>query len=1309
MIQTPASVHALIDQCMLRDQHRLRRRIRDLKRDGNVLAATDPKLDKLLTAVQASAQVREQRQQQVPKPEYPDALPVVSKRDAILDAISKHQVIIICGETGSGKTTQIPKMCLEAGLGVTGLIGHTQPRRIAARSVAARIASELNTTVGEAVGFRIRFSDQVSERTYVKLMTDGILLAEIQNDPWLNQYDTIIIDEAHERSLNIDFLLGYLKQLLPKRPTLKVIITSATIDPDRFSRHFDQAPVILAEGRGFPVEVRWRPPEEMTAEADTDSDEIDTPTAVLNAATELLTERIRDILVFLPGERDIREVADTLQKQAKFNKLFRPVEVLPLFSRLSNAEQNQIFKPGNRPRIVLATNVAETSLTVPGIRAVIDVGLARMSRYSVRSKVQRLPIEKVSQASANQRMGRCGREAPGVCIRLYSEEDFAARAEFTEPEIIRTNLAAVILQMASMRLGKVEDFPFIEPPALKLVNDGYRTLQELAALNESRKLTAIGKQIAQIPIDPRLARILLAARDEGCVSEILTIVSALSVQDPRDRPFDKRQAADELHAEFQDERSDFLAWLNLWSFIDVQRKNLSNSQFRKMCRQRFLAPMRIREWVEVRTQLQQQCRNLKLIFNDTEAPYDNIHRALLHGLLSNVAVKTDNRDFLGTRNRHLQIFPGSALFKKNPKWIVSGEISETSRLYARQVAGISVDWIERLAGHLLQYSYRDPHWSRKAGVVSAYEQSTLYGLIINPKKRVNYAPHNAAMAREIFIREGLVGGAMNSRGKFLAHNLALMDEVTGLEEKSRRRDIVVDPEELVRFYDALLPDDINTTTAFETWRRNVEADTPKILYFSRDMLIRDDAETVDTHQFPESMEFGSLTVPLTYHFAPGEDRDGVTLVVPVELVNRLERNRCEWLVPGMIEDRIAALIKSLPKAYRKHFVPAPDFARALTESMPFAEGALRQAMATQLLRMTGVDVPVAEFDVQSLPAHLNMRFEVTDADGLVLETSRDLSALQKNYVSTVESSLLQFSHNSIERDNVIDWNFGDLPESVEIQKGGISMQGHPALVAESEALDSEVSIKLFATPEKAAAAMRSGLRALYRRVLSDEVRYLKRKLPDINLLSLRFAPFGTKELLVADIINAAVDKTFIEAAPFPREREQFQQLLTQHRKELVGHASAICEDLSQVFEQHRLLSKRLDGSVSLSWVEPVKDIRDQIEGLLFPGFVSVTGADRLRRLSVYFQAINKRLDGIDKSPDKDRRRRAELLPVWERFKHLPTYREAPPNYVELHQGIRWSFEELRVSLFAEGLGTIEKVSVSRLENRIDALNALNHD
>ncbi len=1289
-------LHREVDQCMRADQHALRRQIKQLVTAADDAAdnSASESLTRWQARVNASQAKRTARRDVVPTPQWPD-LPIVEHRDAIKAAVQANPVVIVCGETGSGKTTQLPKMCLELGRGQAGYIGHTQPRRIAARSVASRLAEELNTQVGELVGFKIRFTDQVSDASLIKLMTDGILLAEIQKDPFLTQYDTLIIDEAHERSLNIDFLLGYIKQLLPRRPDLKVIITSATIDPERFAKHFNNAPIILAQGRTYPVEVRY-----VDIDEDNDSlEDTDLSLAVMEACETLLQEQQHDVLVFMTGERDIREQVDVFRRHGPSSRWLRGVDVVPLYSRLSNAEQNRVFQAHTKPRIILATNVAETSLTVPGIRSVVDTGYARVSRYSVRSKVQRLPIERISQASANQRMGRCGRLAPGICIRLYAEDDFDSRAEFTEPEILRTNLSSVILQMATLNLGDIDAFPFIEPPDGKFINDGYRNLQELGAIDAKRKLTPLGRRLARLPIDPRLARMLVAAADEGAVNEVLTIVSALSVQDPRERPFEKRAAADEQHSEFNHESSDFMAWLNLWAFVTVQKKQLSNSQFRKMCKQRFLSPMRLQEWMEVRRQLATLCKELKLPMNSTEAAYDNIHRSLLTGLLGQVAMKTDKHDYLATRNRHLKIFPGSGLFKKGPKWMMAGEIAETSQLFARQVASVDVDWIERLADHLLKRSYRDAHWQKRQGTVGAWEQSTLYGLVINPKKRVNYSPINPKESREIFIRDALVAGALQTKGDFHRHNLALLEEVSALEDKSRRRDIVVDPEELVRFYDAVIPEDITTAKSFETFREAYEAENPRGLYYTREQLLRDDDAGVSDRDYPNQLDLGGMVLPLRYHFAPGEVDDGVTLMCPVDVLNRVPPALPDWLVPGMLEEKVALLIKALPKALRRNFVPAPDFARAAVSAVTHGEGVLTQVLSQQLKRMTGVPVPATEWDKSALPDHLTMRFEVIDNQGKVVDSGRNLEALQEAWLDHVEESLLKFSDNSIEQDQVTDWNFGDLPDAVDIEKSGITMQGYPAL----QATDEGVALKLFATPGAAAQSMPQGLRALYRQTLKDDIRYLQRKLPGINVLCLRFAPFGTKKQLIDDIINAALDHVFIQDKPTPKTRDEWLASLDAGRTQVVPVATEICKVLEQVFEAHRQVAKRIEGSLSLSWIEAVKDIKEQINALLFVGFVSATGLTRLTRVPVYFDGMHRRLLAIDQAPDKDRRRRSEFLPVWTDFQTMPPERADDPEYHEIWLGLRWAFEELRISLFAQELGTKEKVSVSRLENRVAEL------
>ena len=952
-------------------------------------------------------------------------------------------------------------------------------------------------------------------------------------------------------------------------------------------------------------------------------------------------------------------------------------------------------------RIVLATNVAETSLTVPGIRYVVDSGDARISRYSVRSKVQRLPIEKVSQASANQRKGRCGREAPGICIRLYSEEDFDTRPEFTDPEIVRTNLASVILQMESMRIGHVEDFPFVEPPEARFINDGYRLLHELGAVEGKRKLTKLGRALARLPIDPRFARMLFAAKDEGAVEEVLTIVSALSVQDPRERPHEHQQAADELHAEFNDVQSDFSAILNLWQFLEVQQERLSNSQFRKMCQQRFLSWLRIREWRDVRRQLAEMLRGQKFTLGNPCSDYDRIHRALLTGLLGNIAVKNEKNEYLGTRSRKVHIFPGSGLFKSGPKWMMAAEMSETTRLYARTVAMIKPEWVESAAQHLLNYSYYGPNWHKKRGQVGAYQKSSLYGLEINPKKRVNYGPINPVESREIFLREGLVEGEVITKGGFLKHNLALVDEIRTLEEKSRRRDILVDPETLYRFYDAVVPEGIYSAPQFEAWRKEYEESYPRGLYFSREQLLqRDDADSLSKADFPDSIEFAGIVLPLSYHFDPNADDDGVTLSVPVTLINRVQKERCEWLVPGLIEEKLTALIKSLPKALRRNFVPAPDVARDCAGRMHFGEKSLLGEFAWQLRRIGGVDVPMDAWQLEALPAHLTMNYRLLDNDGRVIEQGRDLDLLQARFADRVEESLSQSSRNPFERDAITQWNFGDLPESVDIENAGVTMQGFPALQAMD---DGSISLRLFASKEAAEEAMHFGLRALLKKVLADEVKYLRRKLPGIQQLCLRFAPFGSCEELTEDIINASIDQSFINGKVLPRTHDDFASRVRDGKPALVSTANGICETLADVFERYRKVSKRMSGAVALTWIEPAQDIQEQIAALIFKGFVSETPARWLARFPAYFEAIDKRLDAIDQAPDKDRRRRAEFLPLWKKFADMPVAREHVSDYAHQLEEARWLIEELRVSLFAQSVGTPEKVSVKRLENRLDDL------
>ena len=1072
------SLQSQLSECLPVDKAQLLRRLQGVQRlpvnkQTAVLTIIGQELEK--------AKLRAQlRQQNVPKLHYPD-LPVTDKRYDIAEAIRKHQVVIVAGETGSGKTTQLPKICMEAGRGVQGMIGHTQPRRLAARTVAARIAEELQCELGSHVGYKVRFHDQVNENSYVKLMTDGILLAEIQSDRMLMQYDTLIIDEAHERSLNIDFILGYLKQLLPKRPDLKLIITSATIDPQRFSRHFGNAPVIEVSGRTYPVDVRYRPWQ--------DEEDSDPLQGLFNAVDELCTEGLGDILIFMNGEREIRDTADALRKRN-----LRDTEILPLYSRLSNTEQNRVFSQHAGRRIVLATNVAETSLTVPGIRYVIDPGTARISRYSYKTKVQRLPIEAISQASANQRKGRCGRVAAGICIRLYSEQDFLGRPEFTDPEILRTNLASVILQMLALGLGDMSRFPFVEAPDNRHIKDGLRLLEELGAINGSidgqhpLRLTPLGRQLARVPLDPRLARMVLAAPQFGCLEEILIITSALSIQDPRERPMDKQQASDEKHRRFEDKDSDFQAFLNLWNYVQEQQQTLSQNQFRKQCQKEFLSYLRLREWQDIHYQVRQATRELSLTINQDAAPDQAIHSAILTGLLSHIGMKDgDKSEYIGARNARFMIFPGSGLFKKPPKWSMVAELTETSRLYGRTAARIQPEWIEPLAGHLLKRSYSDPRWSKKAGAVLASEKVTLYGITIVADREVQYGDIDPVISRELFIRRALVEGDFETRHRFFAENRKLLAEVEALEAKSRRRDILVDDETLFLFYDAHIPADVVSARHFDSWWKTASKESPELLNFEREMLLQGDASHINEHDYPNQWVQGRLKFRLSYQFEPGEEADGVTVHIPLPLLNQVEPVGFDWLIPGMRHELLVALIKSLPKQWRKNFVPAPNYADALIASISPEQGPLLDAIERQLKRMSGLTVPRECWDWNSIADHLKMTFRVIDDKRKKVAESKDLLALKEQLRAQVQQTLSQVADDDIEQEGLTLWSFGPLPQEYSQKRGGFEVKAYPALVDQKDS----VAIQLFDSPVAQQTAMWAGQRRLVLLNVPSPIKYLQ--------------------------------------------------------------------------------------------------------------------------------------------------------------------------------------------------------------------------
>ncbi|ACX82934.1 ATP-dependent RNA helicase HrpA [Aggregatibacter actinomycetemcomitans] len=1222
---------------------------------------------------------------------FPESLPVSQRKAEIEKLLSEHQVIVVAGETGSGKTTQLPKICLELGLGNFGMIGHTQPRRIAARSVAVRIAEELQTELGDLVGYKVRFNDQISDNTQIKLMTDGILLAEIQTDRFLNQYACLIIDEAHERSLNNDFILGYLKQLLPRRPDLKLIITSATIDVERFSKHFDNAPIIEVSGRTYPVEVRYRP----IAEED-DQDQLQ---GILNAVDELQAEGRGDILIFMNGEREIRDTAEALQKQN-----LKHTEILPLFARLSAQEQNKIFHPSGLNRIVLATNVAETSLTVPGIKYVIDPGTARISRYSYRIKVQRLPIEPISQASANQRKGRCGRVSEGICIRLYSEEDFNNRPEFTDPEILRTNLASVILQMTALGLDDIEAFPFVDAPDKRHIQDGVKLLEELGAFEtvktkfgEKRQLTQIGRQLAQLPVDPRLAKMLLSAVNFGSVYEVMIIVSALSIQDPRERPTEKQQAADEKNRRFADKKSDFLAFLNLWNYLQEQQKALSKNQFRRQCQKDFLNYLRIREWQDIYQQIRLAVREMGLPINSEKAEYQQIHTALLSGLLSHIGLKeAEKQQYLGARNAHFAIFPNSVLFKKKPKWVMAAELVETSKLWGRMVAEIEPEWIEPLAEHLVKKSYSEPRWSKSRGAVIADEKVSLYGVPIVAARPVNYSAIDPVVNREIFIQSALVEGDWNTKHPFFKQNQQLIREVEELEHKSRRRDILVDERTLFEFYDQRIGTDVVSQKHFDTWWKKASKQDPELLNFERSFLINDDAEQVSKLDFPNFWHQGNLKLKLTYQFEPGTDADGVTVHIPLPLLNQVEMTGFDWQIPGLREELVIALIKSLPKSYRRNFVPAPNYAQAFLGRAVPLEKPLLDTLIYELRRMTGVTVEAEHWNWAQIPSHLKMTFRVVDEKGKKIAESMDLDALKFELKDRVQESISAVADDGIEQSGAHIWNFADLPQFYEQKKQGFSVKAFPAIVDEKDA----VGVKLFETEFEQAVAMQQGLRRLLLLNVPSPIKYLHEKLPNKSKLGLYFTPFGRVMDLIDDCIACAVDKLIADFGGFVWNEEGFEKLRDFVRENLNDVTVDIAQKVEQILTLTHQLNQRLKGKMDFTMAFALSDIKSQLSGLVYQGFVQKSGYHRLPDLLRYLQAIDKRIDKLSQDVNRDRAAMLRVEQVQQAYQQLlAKLPKSKPISDEVAE-IRYMIEELRVSLFAQQLGTKYQVSEKRVLNTI---------
>ncbi|WP_322029708.1 ATP-dependent RNA helicase HrpA [Paraburkholderia sp. J76] len=1319
-------------------------------------AARKPRGDRPPRAARANVEPNK-----IPPIAFSEALPVSGRREEIARAIARNQVVIVSGETGSGKTTQLPKIALALGRGLgaggTGLIGHTQPRRIAASATARRIADELNTPFGEVVGYKVRFTDNLSPGASVKLMTDGILLAETQTDPLLKAYDTIIIDEAHERSLNIDFLLGYLKEILPRRPDLKLIVTSATIDADRFARHFGSdekpAPVIEVSGRLYPVEVRYRPVQEDSpavrnaqgaapreskkSQRDTDRDLME---AIVDAVDELCREGSGDVLVFLPGEREIRDAAEALRKHHPPH-----TEILPLFARLSAQEQERVFKPSNARRIVLATNVAETSLTVPGIRYVVDTGLARVKRYSYRNKVEQLQIESIAQAAANQRAGRCGRVADGICIRLYEESDFIARPRFSDPEILRSSLAAVILRMKSLHLTAIETFPFIEPPPGRAIADGYQLLGELGAVDDDNALTPLGRELARLPLDPRVGRMILGARDEQALREMLIIASALSVQDPRERPIEAQEQADQAHRRFADERSEFLQWLKIWAwFEEAVAHKKSNRQLLDSCRANFLSHLRLREWRDVHSQLLTVVREHGWRINEADATYEQIHHALLTGLLGNIGLKADDEPhYLGARGIKFHLWPGSALVKKAGRWVVAAELVETSRLYARCIAKIEPEWLEKVGAHLLKKSLSEPHWEKRAAQVSAFERGVLYGLPVYQRRRVAFGRQDPARARELFIRGALVEGEFDTKLAFFAHNRKLLADIEQLEHKSRRQDVLVDDELIYGFYDQAIPEGIYSGASFERWYRDEvkksgqPEDKLRLLYLSRDDLMRHEAAGVTTDLFPKRMTMSGVAMALTYHFEPGSPRDGVTLAVPLYALNQVDARRCEWLVPGMLKEKAQLLLKSLPQKLRRHCVPLPEYAAGFAERTGgerFGAGGLLEALIADVREQKQVQLKTADFKLETLPAHLFMNFKVIDEHGRQLAMGRNLAQLRAELGAQAQQQFQKLAsatalaalethaqggdagqnaqagpgaganapqkslapHTPAAGDatpatalyeNLTTWNFGKLPELLEIRRGGQTLFGYPALVDRGTHCDVEV----FDSPEEAARIHRAGLRRLFALQLREPIRYLEKNLPGLREMAMQFMARATQEELRDQLVELALDRACLQD-PLPDDDASFHARKDEGRGRLSLLAQEIARLVGQILAEYASLAKKLVQARAFG--APAADMQAQVDALISKRFILETPYAQLVHFPRYLKGVALRIDKLRADPARDARQAAEFQPLAQQYQRALSQRGGvfDPRLSEF----RWLLEELRISLFAQELRTPMPVSVKRL-------------
>lgn len=1287
-METGAAIREATAQCdriMVADAAWCRKRLSEIRRRLKRGQAVDRLLLQVRQRIDQSRQKVGGRQAALPQPAYDDELPITAHREEILEAIGTHQVVIVAGATGSGKTTQLPKLCLEKGRGTRGLIACTQPRRIAARAMAERVSEELQSDLGGVVGYQVRFRERSSPGGYIKFMTDGILLAESMHDRYLDAYDTIIIDEAHERSLNIDFLLGYLKTLLPRRPDLRLLITSATIDTEKFSRHFDAAPVIEVSGRSYPVDLVYRPlsdDQEKTGPVDKDLYQ-----GIADAVRRLSRIDARgDILVFLSGEREIREAGDFLKRQ---NLRSGPIEteILPLYARLSSAEQRRVFHPGGMRRIILSTNVAETSLTVPGIRFVIDSGMARISRYSHRSRIQRLPIEAISQASANQRAGRCGRLGPGTCVRLYGEDDFESRPEFTEPEILRTSLASVILRMLNMGLGSVENFPFVDRPAPRMINDAYQLLFELEAIDKARSTTALGKALARWPLDVRLARMVEEGSNTGCLEDVMVLAAALSIQDPRERPLEAQAAADEAHQRFVDEKSDFTALLSLWQYLRDKRKTVSGNQFRKQCRREFLNWQRVLEWFDLYQQLRGQAREERRRLSGRHGDFEQVHKSLMSGLLSLCGRKhPQDRSYTGARSSSYHIFPGSGLFGSLPKWLMSAEIVETTRPYARINAAIKPEWIEQQASHLLKRHYSDPHWSRRRGAVMGLEQVSLYGLLLVEKRRVNYASIDPPQARRIFIREALVRGALDTRAAFKAHNEKIRAEVEMLEHKRRRRDVLSDEQTQFEFFDARIPDDVNSARSFEKWLSGLGAQGRELLFLGHDVLTRENAGGAPQELFPDQLETGGRSHALEYHFAPGNPDDGVHLTVPLELLNTLEPGKLQWLVPGLLRDKLVALIRQLPKPLRRSLTPVPTFADALLESMQGREDEpMLEVCAEELRRMTGLRFAAEEFSELTLPDHFRFLVRVVDLDGELLDSGRDLAAIQERLGRKAQRRFMDKQGQAFNRDGETSWDFDVLSTSIKTADGASAW---PALVDQETA----VGLRLFDTWDEAVLSHVEGVMRLLTLQISDKLAYLRKHHGLSREALLAWSPLDTTAHLIDDLLR----RSLVDCAgdvTATRDTLGFESLCKRVRNEIGNASLERAALLNEILPLYGTLALRIYGDMEKRRPDVFDDLSSQLEDLLYPGFLIDLEPGRLEHYPRYLKAIEERLAQLEQNPLRDGKRMALAEPWWRRYRQALDQGCAYDGAMDV---FRWLLEEYRVSLFAQRLGTADRVSEKRL-------------